>query len=163
MGARSIPVVFALAVTLWIVLMGAFVGRRALEGPERAREVAGLLLGGAAVQGVTLCLLCVWIRRRVLAAPLERGERVLADGWANRGVGGWLLLTDRALVFRTIGFRVRSTRWPLTELTTVDGAGPRGLLPGLLLVGLQDWSKVRLVVLERGRWEAAIAAARSGP
>lgn len=164
MGARAILAMSALAAGLWICLMGALHGRRALEEPARAGEVAALLLGGGAVMAVAFGLIGTWSRRRVLAAPLEASERVLADGWANRhGAGGWLLLTDRALVFRTSGLSVRSTRWPLAQLTAVEGAGPRGLLPGLLLLGLQDWSQVRLVVLERGRWEAAIAAARQTP
>jgi hypothetical protein len=78
--------------------------------------------------------------------------------------GGWLVLTERALVFRSHGFNVQNAplRVPLAEVRGVRGKRTLGLIPNLLLVERQDGTAEAFVVSERDAWLRAIEAGRGG-
>jgi hypothetical protein len=145
---------FAVAMTLFFAMRG---GWRAglVAGP-----VSGLLFGLA---------LAVFIRRQsdrlAIRTELLDGERIVHQGGANhwRGSearGGWLVLTERALVFRSHGLNVQNAgaRIELANIRAVSKINTLGIVPNGLRVDLADGSSERFVVSERGEWLSHLAA-----
>jgi len=150
---------FGVAMTLVFALRHGW-GAALVAGPC-AGLAFGLVMGGFAT---------IQKNRLMLRGELLDGERILYQGPANhwRGAearGGWLVLTERALVFRAHGFNVQNAPVRL-ELSAIRGVLPRntlGIVPNGMRVDRADGQQERFVVNKRGEWirriEARIAAA----
>lgn len=146
---------FAVAMTLLIsILVGP--GRALMIGPA-----AGLLFG------VLLAAFVAAQRRRMeIPGGVLDGERILHQGPANHkeGIemrGGWLVLTERALVFRSHGMNVQNAplRVELSQIRVVAAVRTGGVVPNGLLVDLGGGRTVQFVVQERAAWLQRLAAA----
>ena len=108
--------------------------------------------------------------RLLIRGELLDGERILYQGAANhwRGRearGGWLVLTERALVFRPHGLNAQ--RAPVRiELPAIRGIGPRntlGIIPNGMRVDTTDAGPERFVVNGQGEWIRRIGARIARP
>lgn len=145
------------------VAMGVFFGMQ--RGP-----LAGLVLGGGAglLFGVLLATFAEAQRRRMeLPGKQLDGEAIIKQGPANHWLGaeargGWLVLTERRLVFRSHGKNIQNAgaELRLADITAVEPANTLGVVPNGLRVrhgGAVD----KFVLIGRSDWQSAIAAARA--
>ena len=95
-------------------------------------------------------------------------ETILSESPANlwRGpeaVGGRLLVTSEALVFRSHALNIQTgeTRLPLREITDVRPVNTLKIIPNGLEVSMRSGERHRLVVGGRSRLLTTIEAARS--
>jgi hypothetical protein len=140
--------------------MGLFFGlqRGALAGLV-AGTFAGLLFG------VLLAAFVEGQRRRLeIRSGVLDGEKIVRQGPANhwRGVearGGWLVLTERRLVFTSHGKNVQNqgAEVRLDAITAVEPASSLGIVPNGLRVRHGDDAVEKFVVTERGAWLVALA------
>ena len=99
--------------------------------------------------------------------PDFSGEQLLWEGPANHflhgeGVGGWLYLTTRRLLFRSHRFNLQphETDLPLADISDASPALTIGFIPNGLLVCTVSGRRERFVVGRRKRWSAEISNAR---
>jgi hypothetical protein len=119
---------------------------------------AGLLSGLAF--GVVMAAFVKWQGGRLaIKGDQLDGERILFQGAANhwRGAesrGGWLVLTERALVFRAHGFNAQTAplRVELSEVQTVAPCASLGIIPNGLRLELRDGKREQFVVNGRSEW-----------
>ena len=149
------------------VAMGLWSGTSAAANRGlRAGVVAGLASGvlGGLFFGlfITAIARSRWIRRSAMP-QLEPGERILREAPANHfvgpeAVGGWLVLTDRRLVFKSHRLNVQRHELSLRP-AEIGGTEPVRTL-GLADNGLAVWvgGRRELFVLDdREAWAEAIA------
>jgi hypothetical protein len=127
---------------------------------------AGGLAGGV-LFGLTMASFVAWQSSRFSRqAPALEGERIRKQGPANHfrgweGVGGWLYLTDKRLLFRSHGFNVQrhELSMPLAEVADVQACSTAWVIPnGLRLV--TEKGAERFVVEGRRDWVDQIRLAR---
>lgn len=124
--------------------------------------VAGLLFG------VIMAVFVGWQKRRFQTErPDFTGEQLLWEGPANHflrgeGVGGWLYLTTRRLLFRSHAFNIQrhETDLPLVDIAEASPVLTAGFIPNGLLVCTRSGRRERFVVEQRQRWSAEITSAR---
>ena len=151
--AAGIP--FGLAMTAFFTM------QHGLERALVAGPISGVLFGVAIAAFST-------VQRRRLEIPggMLDGERVLHQGPANhvRGIesrGGWLVLTERSLAFRSHGLNVQNAplRLALADIRAAFGRRTGGLIPNGLRVDRKDGGEEIFVVGGRGEWLRALEAA----
>ena len=106
-------------------------------------------------------------RRRFSRARAEFiGEQLVHDGPANHflngeGVGGWLFLTKKRLLFRSHQFNVHRHELsvPLKEIAEVQPVRTARIFPNGLRLVMRSGEGLRFVVREHGRWRDEIAKA----
>ena len=117
--------------------------------------------------GLTIASFAAWQSSRFSRqAPALEGERIRKQGPANHfrgweGVGGWLYLTDKRLLFRSHGFNVQrhELSMPLAEVADVQACSTAWVIPnGLRLV--TEKGAERFVVEGRRDWVDQIRLAR---
>jgi hypothetical protein len=133
-----------------------------LQRGWRAGVMSGAFAGLAF--GLVMAGFLMWQTRRMMVRGESLdGERILYQGAANhwRGRearGGWLVLTERALVFRAHGVNMQKTPVRI-ELSTVKGVVPchtLGIVPNGLRVERVDGVEERFVLNGRGEWARRI-------
>jgi len=127
---------------------------------------AGLLTGLVAgvAFGVVMAAFAKWQGGRLaIKSDHLDGERILFQGAANhwRGAesrGGWMVLTERALVFRAHGFNAQKAplRVELSQVLTVTPCASLGIIPNGLRVELRDGQREQFVVNGRTEWARRI-------
>lgn len=98
--------------------------------------------------------------------PSFEAEILLKDGPANHfvraeGVGGWLYLTNKRVLFRSHSINIQTHEWtvPLTGVTHVESVRTLWIIPNGLLIVTPN-RKERFVVEDRSSWVAAILSAK---
>jgi hypothetical protein len=144
------------------VAMGLYLGTQ--RGP-----LVGLIFGGGAglLFGVLLATFAEAQRRRMEIPGKELdGEKIIKQGPANHWLGaeargGWLVLTERRLVFRSHGKNIQNAgaELRLADITAVEPSNTLGIVPNGLRVRHGD-AVEKFVLTERSDWRTAIAAAR---
>jgi GRAM domain-containing protein len=101
--------------------------------------------------------------------PDFSGEQLLREGPANHfrrgeGVGGWLFLTSRRLLFRSheINLQQHELDLPLAEIAEASAVNTAWLIPNGLLVRTASGTTERFVVEQHKRWSTEIARAARG-
>ena len=125
--------------------------------------VAGLLFG------IFMAAFVTFQRRRFLAQQPELlGEDIVWQGPANHffhgeGVGGWLYLTTRRLLFRlhAVNIQRHETNLLLTDITEAAPRLTAGFIPNGLLVRTTSGAEERFVVDGRKRWCSEITNAKN--
>jgi hypothetical protein len=147
------------------LLMGLFF--TALSGRSKGMIIGlacGALFGGA------MALFSLWMRSGFHQSSAELdGEPILKQGPANHflgaeGVGGWLYLTDRRLLFQSHRFNLQKHMLsvPLGQIKGVQACATAGLIPnGLRIVTAEG--EERFVVSGRRSWVEAVNRARELP
>jgi len=141
-----------------IAMTALFFVKNGLEPALVSGPPAGLLFG------LALATFVKWQSGRlVVRTELLDGERVLYQGGANHwrgkeGRGGWLVLTERALVFRSHGYNLQNVpvRIELGRLRAVVPYRSAGVFANGLQLELLDGSRERFVVNRRHEWMARI-------
>jgi hypothetical protein len=137
----------------------------ALFSGSRAGFYLGIGIG--LLFGVMITAFAEWQRSQFKSAfPGEGNERLLKQGPANHfqgweGVGGWLYLTDRRLLFRSHRFNARNHELsvPLDEIEDARTSLTARLIPnGLLIKSLHG--EERFVVRGRLQWVTEIRRAK---
>lgn len=138
----------------------------------------GLIIGGASgaffglIVGAAFTAFYAYQKRKAVQMPLEleTGEKILREGAANRlvnriGVGGWLYLTNRKLVFRPhkFNFQVHEISLPLAKIAATAPAQAMGIFPTGLNITLKDKTTEKFVVESRSEWREQISRAMSKP
>jgi len=108
-------------------------------------------------------------RKRIAADPLAiPGEATLRDGPSNHfkgpeGVGGWLYLTPKRLLFRShaINVQLHEIALPLNEIVSAEASRTLGIIPNGLRIVTASGRVERFVVEGNREWSAAIAEAQS--
>ena len=131
-----------------------FVTRYGARAGFTAGALAGLLFGlgaGAFVQ--------LQSKRLAVRGDFLAGERIVYQGAANhwRGVearGGWLILTERALVFRAHGLNAQNApvRIELSSVRSLSPTATLGIVPNGLRVDGVEGARDRFVVGARAEW-----------
>jgi hypothetical protein len=125
-------------------------------------------LGAGLLFGVSMAIF-VGIQRQLFQTqrPDFSDERLLMEGPANHflhgeGVGGWLYLTTRRLLFRShaVNLQPHETDLPLTDIAEASPVLSAGFIPNGLLVRTVSGRNERFVVEQRRRWSMEIANAR---
>ncbi|MEX0702640.1 MAG: GRAM domain-containing protein [Planctomycetales bacterium] len=125
----------------------------------------GFILGGIVGSVVGLIAMALrtedWVPK-VISMPQfvpGEGEMIVFDGPANlfrgiEGVGGWLWLTDRRLVFRPHAINIQKDplEIPVEEIVDVETHSTWRLIPNGLIVRTRDDSSHQFVVRRRERW-----------
>lgn len=127
--------------------------------------VAGPVMG--LVFGVLLAAFAAWQKKRMgVQGGVLDGERVVHEGAANHSAGlekrgGWLVLTERAFVFRSHGLNVQNAplRLPLDEVTGLEPARTLGLFPNAIRIRTGDGAEAHFVVNDRSGWLRAYSRA----
>ena len=123
-----------------------------------AGALSGLLFGALAT---------LFARRQMhrLAVRDEtvNGERLLFQGGANHwqgaeSRGGWLLLTEKALIFRAHGYNVQNEplRIELVNIKRFAACATLGVIPNGLRIEVMGGAAERFVVSRRGGWLAKL-------
>jgi|WetSurMetagenome_2_1015567.scaffolds.fasta_scaffold07399_5 hypothetical protein len=130
----------------------------------------GILLGLVAglLFGVSMAIFVGIQRQRFKTQrPDFSEERLLLEGPANHflhgeGVGGWLYLTTRRLLFcsHAVNLQPHETDLPLTDIAEASPVLTAGFIPNGLLVRTVIGRNERFVVEQRKRWSMEIANAR---
>jgi hypothetical protein len=150
------------------LIMGVFC---ALRGPIPLGWVFGLAgLASGVVFGILMAAFAEWQRSRFTREdPCHQGERLLKQGPANHfrgweGVGGWLYLTDRRLLFRSHRFNVQRHELsiPLDAILEARACATLGVVPNGLHVETARGAE-RFVVEGRAGWVKEIDQARQQP
>ena len=144
------------------LLMGLFFALRY----GSAFGCAGGLAGGV-LFGLTMGSFVAWQSSRFSRqAPALEGERIRHQGPANHfrgweGVGGWLYLTDKRLLFQSHGFNVQrhELSMPLTEVADVQACSTAWVIPNGLRI-VTEKSAERFVVEGRRDWVEQIRLAK---
>lgn len=144
------------------LVMGGFL---ALQHGATAGLVIGA--GAGALFGGMLAAFAEGQRRRLtITSGALDGEKIVRQGPANhwRGAearGGWLVLTDRRLVFRSHGKNVQNegAEVALAEVAAIEPRRTLGIVPNGLRVRRRDGSAETFVVAERRAWVAALTIA----
>jgi hypothetical protein len=155
-SALKVGAPFAIAMTVVFTLQSGW--RAGLTAGPAAGLAFGVIMAG-------------FVRRQgdrlAIRSEALDGERIVHQGSANhwRGKearGGWLVLTERALVFRSHGFNVQNAgvRVELAKVRGVSPSSTLGIVPNGLRVELVDGTEERFVVGERPKWLAYLAAGR---
>jgi hypothetical protein len=136
------------------------------------RNPLGLVYGLVAglIFGVLLAAFAAKQRSRFTQEdPCQDGERLLKQGPANHfrgweGVGGWLYLTDRRLLFRPHRFNVQRHELsvPLTKVVGAAACATAWVIPNGLRVTTAQGAEQFVVEGRRG-WAEAINQARGQP
>jgi hypothetical protein len=129
----------------------------------------GIVLGSAAglFFGLSLATFAAWQASRFTADdPDLQGEQLLKQGAANHflgweGVGGWLYLTDKRLLFRShrINVQNHALSMPLAEMVDVQTCSTAWVVPNGLRVVTARGDE-RFVVGGRRSWVDAIRQAK---
>lgn len=124
----------------------------------------GLLLAGTL--GVLGLLLLAVARWRMASFPWEPGEQIVREGPANyyhgpMAHGGWLVLTNRRLVFRPHFFNLRwaDTQLHVGQIAAAEAARTLWVLPNKLKVS-SERDDHHFVVEQSPAWVADIDAQR---
>jgi hypothetical protein len=124
--------------------------------------VAGLLFGSIAAVFVKIQSWRLMVRGDVLD-----GERIVYQGGANHwsgaeARGGWLVLTERALVFRAHGLNAQNqpVRIALAAVRAVAPTNTLGIVRNGLRVEQEGGKLDRFVVNQRAEWIRRIEACR---
>jgi hypothetical protein len=93
------------------------------------------------------------------------GEDIVFQGPANHflkfeGRGGWLLLTNRRLIFRSHGVNIQNQplEIPIAAVRSAVASRTLGIIPNGLQVELLDGHHERFVVNQRNTWEQKISS-----
>jgi hypothetical protein len=138
----------------------------------QSRHPLGFAFGLAAGLFFGLCLAAFaeWQRSRfTLDPPVLCDEHLLMHGPANHfrgleGVGGWLVLTDKRLLFRPHRFIAQKQELaiPLGEIQKAESCSTAWVIPnGLRVTSTQGQD--RFVVEGRRNWVDGISQAMSNP
>jgi hypothetical protein len=107
-------------------------------------------------------------RRFAKARPEFTGEHLLHDGPANHflngeGVGGWLYLTERRLLFRSHQFNIQPHELsvPLAEIAEVHPVRTAKIFPNGLRLVTRSGQEDRFVVEANRRWCDEIVRAQT--
>lgn len=138
-----------------------------LSGSPRA---IGWGLAAGLLFGLLIAAFAEWQRSRFTREnPCSDGERLLKQGPANHfrgweGVGGWLYLTDKRLLFRPHRFNLqnRELAIPLEEVVDVQTCATAWVIPNGLRV-LTPKGAQRFVVEGRQSWVAEVNQAKEQP
>jgi hypothetical protein len=146
------------------LLMGLFFTFRSVN--PFAVGPFGLVLGLAAglLFGLMTATFAAWQRSRFAREdPCLPGEHLLKQGPANHfrgpeGVGGWLYLTDRRLLFRSHRFNLQNheVSMPLDEIVEAQVCPTAWIIPNGLRVVVAQKAE-RFVVEGRRSWVAEIS------
>jgi len=148
------------------LFMGAyFTWQNGLPGGPVAGLVSGVLFG------LTIGVFQdVQAQKLAVAGDVFEGEPILHQGPANhrRGRemrGGWLVLTDRRLVFRSHGKNLQNAPLdlPLAEVRGAEPCRTLGIVPNGVRVLRTDGGEERFVVADRATWIAKLAARTNPP
>jgi hypothetical protein len=128
----------------------------------------GLGLYAGLVFGVGITCFAAYRRQGLRAKrPDFSGEELVHEGPANHflhweGVGGWLYLTNRRLLFRShpFSFQPHQTELPLPEISSAVPSLTAGIIPNGLLVCTASGAVERFIVFGRKKWIAAISTAK---
>jgi hypothetical protein len=126
--------------------------------------IAGVVAG--ALFGVLLGVIQeAQAKKLAVAGDRYEGEPLLHQGPANHwrnaeARGGWLLLTERRLVFRTHGKNLQNAPLELSLdlVRAVEPARTLGVIPNGVRVVRTDGGEERFVVGDRATWLAKFAA-----
>jgi len=130
------------------------------------------ILGGAlagVLFGICMALFASHQRKRFQTQrPDFPGEELIHEGPANHffhgeGVGGWLYLTSRRLLFRShrVNLQPHETNLLLSEISSAEPSRTAGIIPNGLLVSTVTGALERFVVDGRKQWSEAIANAKT--
>ena len=131
----------------------------------------GLLLasGSGLLFGIAMAAFSTYQRRRfTVERPAFADERVLHEGPANHflnreGVGGWIYLTTRRLLFRShaINFQPHELSIELSDISEAMPVLTAKFIPNGLRIVTHSGRDERFVVEERRRWCDEIKRART--
>ena len=147
------------------LFMGLFF---ALHSGNSSEFILGLPAG--LFFGPTMAAFAAWQASRFTQDPPElQDEQLLKQGPANHfvgmeGVGGWLYLTDKRLLFRSHRFNIQNHElsMPLADIMEVQTCLTGRIVPNGLRV-LTTSGEERFVVGGRRRWLVEIRLAKTEP
>ena len=148
------------------VPFGAFMG---LYFSFQSGVVPGMLAGTLTglLFGASIAIFVERQRKRLeIKGPDFEGARILLQGPANHlqraeARGGWLILTDAGLVFRSHGKNIQNAevRIALSEVRRASPYRTLGVIPNGLRLEKANGTEESFVLLDRASWVAGITSA----
>jgi len=125
--------------------------------------VSGLLFAAL----MTLFLNTQSKKFELIKQEMSKSNNILYDGAANhfRGkeaVGGWLFLTDKAIIFKSHGYNVQNNEMviPLENVNHIIRTNNFGIVPNVIMITTSTNQAERFVVHSREIWIQKITQAK---